>query len=73
MSRRFQELEERGRHDVDSAKAVLKRLGDRERLYVIAWLCKYYGDSGARLPAEPGRRRIALDGVEFWLVRVPRR
>ena len=75
MSRRFQEIEERKSHDVDGAKAVLKALGDRERAFLIAWLCKYFDDEGVRLspPAGKQRRTFTIDGVEFWLVRVPKR
>lgn len=75
MSRRYQEIEERNRHDVDGAKTALKRLGDRERAFVLAWLCKFFNDEGAMFSPQISqqRRTIAIDGVEFWLVRVPRR
>ena len=58
---------------VDEAKAALKRLGDRERLLVLAWLCVYFDDDGAlKSPQiQRKRRRIALDGIAYWLVRIP--
>jgi hypothetical protein len=73
MSRRYQEIEESARRDVDGAKAALKRLGDRERALVIAWLCKYFGDEGAMLSPQISKRRrtVVIDEVEYWLVRVP--
>ena len=75
MSRRFQEIEEKARRDVDGAKAALKRLGDRERALLTAWLCKYFGDEGSMLSPQISkqRRTIVLDGVEYWLVRVPKK
>jgi len=75
MSRRSQEIEEKARHDVDGARALLKRLGDRERAFVIAWLCKYFGDEGSMLSPQISkqRRTVVIDGVEFWLVRIPKR
>jgi hypothetical protein len=75
MSRRYQEIEEKARRDVDGAKAALKCLGDRERAFVLAWLCKYFGDEGAMLSPQISkqRRMIVIDGIEFWLVPVPKR
>lgn len=75
MSRRYQETQEHRRHEVDGAKAVLKRLGDRERAFLISWLCKYFGDEGGMLSPQISkqRRTVVIDGVEFWLVRVPKR
>jgi len=74
MSRRFQEIEDRARDDVPGAKAALKRLGEPQRAHVLAWLCMYFDDAGARIaPEASGRRRIALDATEYWLVQVPKR
>jgi hypothetical protein len=75
MSRRYQEIEQQQRHDVNDAKAALKRLGDRERAFLITWLCKYFGDDGAMLSPQISkqRRSVVIDGVEFWLVRIPKR
>ena len=75
MSRRFEEREQRGRLDTDAAKNALKRVGDRERVTLRAWLCVYFDDRGALFSPQLGRRcrRIVLDGVEYWLVRIPKR
>ena len=75
MSRRFQEIEEKAKRDVDGAKNAMKRLGDRERAFLIAWLCKYFGDDGAMLSPKVSkqRRTVVLDGIEYWLIRVPKR
>ena len=74
MSRRYQEIEENAKRDVDGAKAILKRLSERERAFLIAWLCKYFGDEGAMLSPQISKQRriIAIDGIEYWLVRVPK-
>lgn len=76
MSRRYQELEEKARHDVDGAKSVLKRLGDDERVLIRAWLCKFFDDAGALYSPQiesHRRRTIALDAVTYWLVPSRRR
>lgn len=75
MSRRYQEIEEKAARDVDGAKTVLKRLGDRERAFLIAWLCKYFSDEGAMLSPQISKQRriVVLDGVDYWLVKVPKR
>lgn len=63
--------------DVDdvAVKNVLKRLAPEPRANVLAWLCLYYDDRGAMFSSQISRRRqrIALDGVEYWLVRVPQK
>jgi len=38
--RRYEETEEWARRDVDGERAVLKRLGDRERALLVGWLYK---------------------------------
>lgn len=70
MSRRYDEIEERNRRDVDGAKAVLKRLGDRERALLLKWLCKYFNDTGRMFSPQISaqRRTIVVDGMEYWLV-----
>lgn len=75
MSRRFDEVGERGRRDVDAAKSALKRLGDGERVLLRAWLCIYFDDSGALFSPQLSRRcrRIVLDEVEYLLVKMPKR
>jgi hypothetical protein len=63
--------------DVDDAavKNVLKRVAPADRARVLAWLCTHYNDEGAMFSPQLSRRRqrIALDGTEYWLVRVPKR
>ena len=76
MGRRYQEIEERRSHDVDGAKVALKRLGDRERAFILCWLVKFFSDEGAMFSPQISRqqrRTIVIDGAEFWLVRVPKR
>ena len=57
-----------------AVKAMAKRLDDAGRAFVLAWLCMYYEDNGAMCSPQISRRRqrIAIDGVEYWLVRVPK-
>jgi hypothetical protein len=61
--------------DVTAVKAAVKRLTPNDRAALIAWLLLYYQDDGAMFSFELNRRRhrITFDGVEFWLVRVPKR
>jgi len=60
---------------VDEAKAQLKRLGDSERLLIMVWLCVYFDDEGALRSPQIARkrRRIVLDGIGYWLVRISKR
>jgi hypothetical protein len=60
---------------VADVKATVKRLDERGRAHVLAWLCMYYQDNGAMYSPQISRRRqrIAIDGVEYWLVKVPSR
>jgi hypothetical protein len=71
MSRRYQEIEEKAHRDVDGAKVAVKCLGDRQRAFLIAWLCKYFSDEGAMLSPQISQQRrvVVIDGVEYWLVR----
>jgi hypothetical protein len=59
----------------EAVRAAVKRLSPEERALLLAWLCLYYEDSGAMFSPQISRRRkrIAIDGVEYWLVRVPKR
>jgi hypothetical protein len=61
--------------DAQAVRAAIKRLSPEDRARVLAWLCIYYQDDGAMFSQQITRRRqrIALDGVEYWLVRVPKR
>lgn len=60
--------------NVAAVKATVKRLDDDGRAHLLAWLCTYYEDHGSMFSPQINRRRqrIALDGVEYWLVRVPK-
>ncbi len=59
--------------DARTIKTVLKRMPAAARVDVLTWLCLYYGSRGERF--EPGgrRRRVTIDGEDFWLVRIPKR
>lgn len=61
--------------DAKAVKATLKRLEPADRARILAWLCLYYQDDGMMFSAQISQRRqrITLDGVEYWLVRVPNR
>ena len=57
-------------------KESLKRLLPGDRAALLAWLLLYFDDSGDLFSPQirRGRRqRIVLDGVEYWLARIPRR
>jgi hypothetical protein len=60
---------------VAEAKRVLKALNPEARAYVMAWLVKYYNDGGAMFSPQvtQERRKVTIDGTDFWLVRVPKR
>jgi hypothetical protein len=62
--------------DAVEAKKVteaLKRLGDDERVHVLAWLTLFYEDDGRMRSPRARRRTITLDGVEYHLVRIVRK
>lgn len=71
MGRRYQEIEERDRRDIEGAKTRIKRLGDGERAFLMRWLLKFFEDDGTMRSPQAGkpRRSIVLDGIEFWLVK----
>jgi len=58
-----------------TVKAMVKRLDEAGRALLLAWLCMYYQDDGKMFSPQISRRRkrITLDGAEYWLVRVPKR
>jgi hypothetical protein len=60
---------------VAAVKGTVKRLDDKGRAHLLAWLCMYYQDHGAMFSPQINRKRqrIALDGIEYWLVKVPKR
>ena len=59
----------------EAVRAMLKHLDEPGRAFILAWLCTYFQDSGAMFSPQIGKRRdrITLNGIEFWLVRVPKR
>lgn len=75
VSRGYESLERLGQKDLEAVKAALRRLDPRHRAHVLAWLCMYYDDSGAMFSPQlsRSRKRITLDAVEFFLVKVPKR
>ena len=61
--------------NLGTVKASAKRLDDRSRATLLAWLLLYYQDDGKMFSPQINRRRarITLNEVEYWLVRVPKR
>jgi len=61
--------------DAKAVRAAIKRLSPDARAQTLAWLCLYYKDDGSMFSAQISqrRKRIAVDGVEYWLVRMPKR
>jgi hypothetical protein len=53
----------------------VKHLAEPDRAQLIASLMLYYNDEGGMWSPQISRRRkrVTIDGVEFWLVRVPKR
>jgi hypothetical protein len=51
---------------------ALKRLPAADRARILAWLCLYYDDEGRRYDVVK-RPRISIDGIETWLVKIPKR
>ena len=54
---------------------MVKGLDSAGRTLLLAWFCTYYQDDGAMFSPQISRRRqrIAINGIEYWLVRVPKR
>lgn len=61
--------------DVTAVKAAIKHLSPADRAQLIAWLLLYYDDGGIMFSPQISKRRnrIALNGTEYWLSRVPKR
>jgi hypothetical protein len=59
--------------DLTAVRAAIKHLAPEDRGRLIAWLLLYYQDDGAMFSPQISRRRrrVTIDGVEYWLVRVP--
>jgi hypothetical protein len=62
------------RSDPTVVKESLKRLDPTDRARLLAWLLLYFNDDGMMYSPQTSRRRqrITLDGVEYWLVRLPK-
>jgi hypothetical protein len=60
---------------VAKVKTALKELSPESRAFVIAWLLKFYGDNGMMFSPSitQERRRVTIDGEEFWLAHAPKR
>jgi hypothetical protein len=56
--------------DARAVMAAIKRLQVRRSGSSSRWLCLYCADNGATFSPQisRGRERIAIDGVEYWLV-----
>ena len=63
------------RSDPVLLKESVKRLDPEDRARLLAWLLLYFNDDGMLYPPQISRRgqRLTLDGVEYWLMRVPKR
>ena len=61
--------------DATAVKAAVKHLTSNDRAALIAWILLYYQDDGTLFSQQirQRRRRIVLDGVEYWLVKLPKR
>jgi hypothetical protein len=60
---------------VAKVKESLKQLSPEGRAFVMAWLVKFYNDTGIMYSPSitQERRRVTIDGETFWLVGVPKR
>jgi hypothetical protein len=69
------ERQEEGWADAQAVRAAIKRLSPEDRARTLAWLCLYYQDNGTMFSPQISRRRkrVTIDGAEFWLVRVPKK
>lgn len=61
--------------DATAVKAAIKHLAQTDRAQLIAWMLLYYQDDGSMFSPQISRRRkrIAIDDVEYWIVRAPKR
>lgn len=61
--------------DLTATKVAIKHLSDADRANLLAWLLIYFDDRGMMYSPQISRRRkrITLDGAEYWLVQVPKR
>ncbi|MBV8344738.1 MAG: hypothetical protein JO190_07065 [Candidatus Eremiobacteraeota bacterium] len=61
--------------DATAVRAAIKSLTPEDRARLIAWMLLYYRDDGAMFSPQISRRRkrVTIDGVEYWLTRIPKR
>src|ERR1700722_4455550 len=59
--------------DLGAIKARIKQMDESDRSKLLAWLSYFYKDDGKMSPPQISRhrRRVTIDGDDFWLVRVP--
>ncbi len=71
----FERPDEDLTRDVTAVKAAIKHLTPTDRAALIAWLLLYYDDCGMMFSPQISRQRdrIALNGIDFRLTRVPKR
>lgn len=57
---------------VTKVKDALKELSPEARAYIMAWLVKFFTDTGGMFSPQvtQERRKITLDGESFWLVKI---
>jgi len=73
MQNNLENLADRLPLAVEEIKLALNRLGNRERVQVLIWLCSYFDDEGTLRAPQSERSRITRSGVVYWLVRAPAR
>lgn len=58
---------------VARVKEAIKELSPQGRAFVMAWLVKFYGDSGMMFSPTitQRRKRVTIDEEAFWLVKIP--
>jgi len=57
---------------VAKVKQALKELSPEARANVMAWLVKYFNDTGGMFSPQvtQERRKVTIDGDSFWLVKI---
>ena len=75
MARRMFPLSEPDSMAVAKVKSALKELSPEGRAHILKWLTKYYGDNGMMYSPSitQERRRVTIDGTEYWLVTAPKK
>jgi hypothetical protein len=68
-SQHFQRPDDPGR-DLLSIRSLVKSLAPPDRAKILRWLCQHFDDCGKNYGIIR-RRRVALGGKEYWVVRIP--